>query len=277
MSSTDNEKLACGFIGLGSQGAPIARRMIDAGYPTMLWARRAASLEPYHDTPAQYAETIEQLGAFAMHVGICVVTDDDVREVCERLVPSMREGACIAIHSTIHPDTCRAMADLAQRYGIRLVDAPVSGGSPAAEAGVLTLMLGGEPEAIEQAMPVFETFGKLIVRLGDVGAGQQVKLINNSLLLANLGLVEAALEAGEKLALDRVAFLELLKGSSGRSFALEVRSGMESPATFRHGGALLRKDLRLLTEMLGESSMSVLTMRAAAAPFIVAAGGEGGG
>lgn len=261
----------CGFIGLGSQGAPIARRMIDAGFPTLLWARRPETLVPYQDTSARFTASIEELGVQADHVGICVVNDDDVREVCGQLLPAMKAGSIIAVHSTIHPDTCRDIANRAAKYDIGVVDAPVSGGSPAAEGGVLTLMLGGDEEIIAKAMPVFETFGKLIVRLGDVGAGQHVKLINNSLLVANLGLADAALRAGELLGIDKPKLVELLLASSGRSFALEVRSRMESPAGFRHGGALLRKDLSLLGEVLGGNNNAAHTLACAAEPFLQAA------
>lgn len=271
MNSNTVSSIRCGFIGLGSQGAPIARRMIDAGFPTTLWARRAETLAPYRETPATFASTIEEVGAGADHVGICVVNDDDVREVCGRLLPAMRPGSVIAIHSTVHPDTCREVARQAKEQGVHLIDAPVSGGSPAAEAGVLTLMLGGDEQIIAKAMPVFESFGKLIVRLGDVGAGQHVKLINNSLLVANLGLAYVALEAGKLLEIDKEKLVELLLASSGRSFALEVLSRMESPAGFRHGGALLRKDLRLLSELLAERHEAAAQLAHAADPFLAAA------
>lgn len=274
MNSKSVSTTHCGFIGLGSQGAPIARRMIDAGFPTMLWARRAETLAPYQDTPATFASTIEGVGASADHVGICVVNDDDVREVCGRLIPVMKPGSIIAIHSTIHPDTCRDVARAAKDHGISVIDAPVSGGSPAAEAGVLTLMLGGDEQVIARAMPVFQSFGKLIIRLGDVGAGQHVKLINNSLLVANLGLAYVALEAGKLLEIDKASLVELLLASSGRSFALEVMGRMESPAGFRHGGALLRKDLRLLSELLGERHDAAVQLAHAADPFLAAASND---
>lgn len=261
-------QLRCGFIGLGSQGAPIARRMIDAGFPTTLWARRPESLDPYRDTTAAFAETIETLGAGADHVGVCVVDDNDVQEVCARLIPAMAAGARLAIHATIHPDTCRTIAGHAAARGIKLIDAPVSGGAPAAEAGTLTLMLGGDADAISEAMPVFESFGKLIVHLGDVGAGQHAKLINNTLLAANLGMADAAIVAGEALGIAREGLAELLLASSGRSFAVEVRARMARPASFAHGGRLLAKDVRLLGEVLGESDPAFARLNGGARPFL---------
>lgn len=266
-----SSRTVCGFIGLGSQGAPMARRMIDAGYETLLWARREATLDPYRDTEARFAESVEELGEKADHVGLCVVNDNDVREMANRLLPVMRKGAILAIHSTIHPDTCRAVASQAVNVGIHVLDAPVSGGSPAAEAGQLTVMAGGDPDVLARARPVFETFAGLIVHLGEVGAGQYVKLINNSLFVANLGLADAALAAAGELAIDKTNLVELLKASSGRSFAFEVRARMESPAGFRHGGALLRKDIGLLGEVLGAGHPAAQRLGHAAEGFLSAA------
>jgi 3-hydroxyisobutyrate dehydrogenase-like beta-hydroxyacid dehydrogenase len=97
-----------GFIGLGSQGGPMARRIVEAGFETTLWARRPASLEPYADTAATYAESPAKLAAVSDLVCLCVVGDDDVRQIVageNGLLEGLREGAVIAIHSTIHPDT----------------------------------------------------------------------------------------------------------------------------------------------------------------------------
>ena len=266
-----NSLPTCGFIGLGSQGAPMARRIVDAGFPTVLWARRPASLDPYRDTAARFAGTVEELGATCHVVGLCGVNDDDVREMAGRLLPSMRSGSTLLIHSTVHPDTCRSVAEHAATTGVRVLDAPVSGGAPAAELGELTVMVGGDERVLAEVRPILDTFAGLIVRLGEVGSGQLVKLINNSLLVANLGLADAALQAGAALGIDRQSLVTLLKASSGRSFALDVRARMETPAGFRHGGALLRKDLNLLSEILGADDGSAIRLTAAAQGFLAAA------
>ena len=146
--------IKCGFIGLGSQGGPIARRMIDGGFPVTLWSRRPETLEPYRDGPARFAATIEELGRASQHVGLCVVNDDDVREVCDTLLPSMASGGRIVIHSTIHPDTCREIGQRAKVNGVHVIDAPVSGGGGAAAAGTLTVMAGGDPDVVAAALPV---------------------------------------------------------------------------------------------------------------------------
>ena len=98
-----------GFIGLGSQGVPMARRIIDAGYPTTLWARRPASLEPFADTAAKVAGSPAELAAVSDLVCLCVVDDADVEQVAgaeNGLLAGLKPGSVIAVHSTVHPNTC---------------------------------------------------------------------------------------------------------------------------------------------------------------------------
>ena len=256
-----------GFIGLGSQGAPMARRIVESGYPLVLWARRVETLMPFDDTPARRAASIAELGARAQHVGICVVDDAGVRQVCAELLPAMRPGGCIAIHSTVHPDTVVELAKQAAAREIMLLDAPVSGGGPAAAAGTLTVMVGGEEQAVTAARPILETFAGLVVRVGGVGAGQMAKLVNNALMAAHLAMAHHALAAGTALGLDRKALGEIVKVSSGRSYGFEVYARLPAPGAFGHGAKLLAKDIRLLGEVLG-TDPSFVPFRGIAAPFL---------
>jgi 3-hydroxyisobutyrate dehydrogenase-like beta-hydroxyacid dehydrogenase len=241
-----------GFIGLGSQGAPMARRIVDAGFPLLLWARRAEALASFADSKAKVVASVAELGALADHVGVCVVDDVGLLQVCDELIPAMRAGACVAIHSTVHPDTVIALAQRAAARGIALIDAPVSGGGPAAAAKTLTLMLGGDEAAIATARPIFETFGGLIVRVGNVGAGQMAKLVNNALMAANMAMAHHGLAVATALGLDRSAMSEIVKVSSGRSFGFDVYARLPTPGAFGHGAKLLAKDVRLLGEALRE-------------------------
>ncbi|UVO55758.1 NAD(P)-dependent oxidoreductase [Sphingomonas sp. SUN039] len=256
-----------GFIGLGSQGGSMARRIVEAGFPLTLWARRAESLSPYADTAAATAESIAALGAVCDHVGICVVDDAGVRAVMDELLPAMKPGSVIVIHSTIHPDSCKALAAQAAARGVALLDAPVSGGGPGAAAGTLTVMVGGDADALATARPVLETFAGLIVHLGDVGAGQTAKLVNNTLMAANMALAHHALASGEALGIDRTALADLVKASSGRSFGLEVYARLPTPQAFGHGGKLLAKDVGLLGALLGDDP-AFAALRDVARPFL---------
>lgn len=243
-----------GFIGLGSQGAPMARRMIEAGYPVVLWARRPEALASFADTSFESASSVAHLGARVEHVGICVVDDVGVRQVCEELFPAMRPGGRIAIHSTIHPNTAVELAKQAAARGLALIDAPVSGGGGAAAAKTLTVMMGGDEAVVAAARPIFETFGGLIVRVGDVGAGQMAKLVNNAMMAAHMAIAHHGLAAGSALGLDRKALSEIIKVSSGRSFGFEVYARLPSPYAFEHGAKLLAKDVRLLGDALAGDS-----------------------
>jgi len=162
----------------------------------------------------------------------------------------MKRGGRIAIHSTVHPDTCKKLAQRAAENGIDVIDAPVSGGGSGAAAGTLTVMVGGDATVVAAARPIFETFAGTIVHLGGVGAGQMAKLVNNALMAAHVSIAHYALEAGDALGIDRSAMIDLVKVSSGRSFGFEVRARMPNPAAFKHGAALLAKDVRLLGESL---------------------------
>ena len=133
-------------------------------------------------------------------------------------------------------------------------------------------MCGGSAAAFAAAKPVFECFGKLIVRVGDVGAGQRAKLVNNALMAANMGLAHAALGAAAALGIEREALVELIKQSSGRSFGFEVYARLPAPAAFSHGAALLVKDVNLLKRVLPEEQ-GAETLRAAASNFLAAATG----
>jgi 3-hydroxyisobutyrate dehydrogenase len=256
-----------GFIGLGSQGGPMARRIVESGYPLVLWARRAESLQAFNDTAAQTAVSIAELGARADHVGLCVVEDAGVRQVCGELIPSMRAGSRIVIHSTVHPQTVIDLANQAEARGIAILDAPVSGGGPAAAARTLTVMLGGDEAVVAGARPILETFGALIVRLGGVGAGQMAKLINNALMAAHVALAHYGLSGGAALGLDREALCQIVKASSGRSYGFEVYSRLPKVSAFGHGARLLAKDMRLLGELLG-ADPSFTRLREVAAPVL---------
>src|SRR3984885_12917090 len=179
-----------GFIGLGSQGGPMAGRIVEAGFPTTLWARRPASLEPYADTAAKGAGSPAGLAASSDLVCLCVVDDADVEEItggANGVLAGLKPGGVIAIHSTVHPKTCHDLANKAAAQGVSVIDAPVSGGGPRGAEGRLLGVVGGDADVVERCRPVFESYADPIVHLGDLGSGQTTKLLNNLLFTANLG------------------------------------------------------------------------------------------
>ncbi|TDC67751.1 NAD(P)-dependent oxidoreductase [Actinomadura sp. GC306] len=258
-----------GFIGLGSQGAPMARRIVDAGFPTTLWARRPASLEPFAATPAKVAGTPAELAAASDVVCVCVVNDDDVAEVVrgeDGVLAGMAEGGVIAVHSTVHPDTCRGLADAAAARGVAVVDAPVSGGGPAAEEGRLLVMAGGDPAAVETCRPVFAAHADPVVHLGPLGSGQVAKLLNNVLFTANLATSAGAVALGESLGVDAARLAGVLSHGSGNSFALGsiARAGGTLEHLAALAGPLLQKDARLVAALAEAAGAAPGTVLAAA-------------
>jgi 3-hydroxyisobutyrate dehydrogenase-like beta-hydroxyacid dehydrogenase len=241
-----------GFIGLGSQGAPMARRIVEAGYRTTLWARRPATLEPFADTAAEFAHTPLALAQASDLVCLCVGNDADIREVLtgeDGVLGGLAPGAIVAVHSTIHPDTCRELAEKAAAQGVTLIDAAVSGGAPAVAAGRLLVMAGGPVEAVDRCRPVFGTYADPVVHLGDIGAGQVTKLLNNLLFTANLATAASTLALGQDLGVDQARLGEVIAHGSANSFALGRILAGTLARIGDHAGHTLRKDVHLLAEL----------------------------
>jgi len=243
-----------GFIGLGQQGAPMARRILDAGHPTTLWARRRASLDAFVDTGARFAAGPAELAADCDVVCVCVVTDADVEEVVTGtggVLAGLRGGGVVVVHSTVHPDTCRRLGEVAAARGVFVVDAPVSGGGPAAERGALLVMAGGDADAVEMCRPVFASYADPIAHMGPLGAGQVAKLLNNVLFTANLATAASAVALGRALGVDADRLAGVLGHGSAASFALGsvARAGGTLDGVTAHAGPLLRKDVRLMADL----------------------------
>lgn len=249
-----------GYIGLGSQGGPMARRIVDAGFETTLWARRPETLEPYQGTGTSFASSVAELGETCDLVCICVVNDDDVREVVEQLLTTMRDGTVIAVQSTVHPQTCIALATDAAARGVTLIDAPVSGGGPAAAEGRLLVMAAGDPDVVERCRPVFETYGNPVVHVGPLGAGQLAKLVNNVLFVAHLGVAADAYALGEGFGIPRSALKTVLAHGSGSSFAIPLLEARELPAMGELAGPLFRKDVDLAADVAASASITRTTL-----------------
>ncbi|MET0901899.1 MAG: NAD(P)-dependent oxidoreductase [Acidimicrobiales bacterium] len=243
-----------GFVGLGSQGGPMARRIVDAGFPTTLWARRPESLEPFADTAASVAATPANLGAASDVLGICVVDDAGVDAVLrgpDGALSSMSDGSVVIVHSTVHPDTCaRLQTDFPN---LCILDAPVSGGGHKAAAGELLVMVGGPEDVVDRCRPVLATFGEPVLHLGPLGSGQEAKVLNNTVFAAQLALATEVFAIAGERGIDRGALAAILATGSGRSYAAEVVAGggfdLEGLAPL--AGELLAKDVGILVDRAG--------------------------
>jgi 3-hydroxyisobutyrate dehydrogenase len=257
-----------GFIGLGSQGAGMAQRMIDEGVPTTIWARNPTSLAVFRGR-AQMAASPAELAALSDVVGICVTDDAAVREVVlgpSGVLAGMKAGGVLAIHSTIGTATCAEIDEAGRGRGVTVIDAPVSGGGVAAAAGSLTVYVGGPWEGVERARPVLETYGDPVLHMGELGSGLRTKLINNVLNAAQFGLARDAMVVGEALGLDPDLLGRALTSGSGKSFSLDVYVALGSlDAIAGHIGPLLSKDVGLfgLEALPGKAVEQVALLSAA--------------
>jgi 3-hydroxyisobutyrate dehydrogenase len=246
-----------GYIGLGSQGAPIAGRIIQNGHPTTLWARRAATLEPFVGTGARFADSPAELASASDLICLCVVNDADVREVFDAMYESISPGTILAVQSTVHPDTC---IELAQRAALRdaiVIDAPVSGGGEKAAAGELLVIVGGDRTAFETAREIFDTYGDPVVHIGPLGTAQLAKLINNAIFMANITLGDDALRIGETFGLDQNALTTVITQGSGNSYGFAITSSMGMEALGEAGSPTLRKDVDIVTAVSMEKGADV--------------------
>ena len=239
-----------GFIGLGDMGGGMVRRVIDAGFPTVVWSRRPEVALELAGPTVEVATTAADLAARCDLVEICVWTDDDVRSVLEGehgVLAGARPGTVVAIHSTVAPATCRDLERVAAMREVMVLDAPVSGGRDAALAGTLAVAVGGDEDAAARCRPVFESFGDPVVYVGPVGAAQAVKLVNNALLAANVAIADDALSLGDAFGVRREAMAQWLRSGSGRSYGLDVVMGMRGSEEMRAAARpALEKDVHAL-------------------------------
>jgi 3-hydroxyisobutyrate dehydrogenase-like beta-hydroxyacid dehydrogenase len=238
--------VTAGFIGLGSQGGGMAERIVEQGVPATLWARRADALVPFAGRAA-FAANPADLGERSDVVGICVTDGAAVREVVlgdQGVLAGMHAGSVLAIHSTIGTDECVEISEAASVRGVRVIDAPVSGGGAVAAAGRVTVYVGGDGEAVAFARPVLETYGNPVFHMGALGSGMRTKLLNNALVAAHFALAHDGFRLGTAEGLDPATFADALRSGSGRSFSMEVFLGLGSfDAIADHVGPIMAKDV----------------------------------
>jgi 3-hydroxyisobutyrate dehydrogenase len=238
-----------GFIGLGDQGGPMAEVIAAAGHTLYVWARRKEALAQYVARGAIACDEPAELAGLVDHLGLCVLAEGDVRELLldRGVLAKLKPGSVIAIHTTMAPEGCRRLAAVAAERGVDLIDAPVSGGREAALVRRLLALVGGEPAAVQKAMPVLRSYADRVLRIGPVGAGQTAKILNNLLLNANLAAAHFVLEYGQALGLDRAQLRAILLQGTAASTALDWLDRAVVPG--RHPATLGRKDIQLALDL----------------------------
>lgn len=241
-----------GMIGLGSMGAPMACNLAQAGLLKSVWNRTLAKAETLAaQLGVDVAEHPAALAQQCEVICLCVSADRDVLEVIDALLPGLRPGAVVIDHSTVSVETARALAAKIRAAGGDFLDAPVSGGVEGARAGTLAIMVGGNLATLERIQPVLQAVGERIVHLGEVGAGQATKAVNQVLCAGINQAVTEALAFAQALRLDLDKVIEVVsKGAAGNWF-LDKRGPTMIRGVFQPGFklALHHKDLEICQEM----------------------------
>jgi 3-hydroxyisobutyrate dehydrogenase-like beta-hydroxyacid dehydrogenase len=218
-----------GFIGLGIMGSRMAANLREAGFELTVWSRTTSVAEQWERRHgASIARTPARLAAQSDVVITMVVDGTQVESVLlgpEGACSGAREGLLCIDMSTIGPAAARRIGSALAERGVRFVDAPVTGSAPKAEDGTLTIMVGGEQSDFDRALPLLDAMGELIVRVGSLGDGQMVKLINNAVAAINTAVVGEALLLGRSAGVDLDALVQVLAAGSGNSAMLELKAG----------------------------------------------------
>lgn len=251
-----------GFIGLGDQGKPLAERIAAAGFPLTVWARRPevmTSMDPH----VIRASTPAELGRNSDVICICVFDYASVREVLfgpSGVAEGTAPGTRVLIHSTLSPSEIVAVAAEATERGLVTIDAPVSGGAELAKRGLMTVMLGGEKADCDAVSKVLESHASNIIHVGTVGMGQQVKLINNSVLAAHFAIASDAIGVANEFGIEGTDVLNVLAVSSGCSTAIQILQRLGSADAVAQGQAYptLLKDVDLLARAVARPESTTL-------------------
>ncbi|HEX2084342.1 MAG TPA: NAD(P)-dependent oxidoreductase [Solirubrobacteraceae bacterium] len=251
------------FLGLGIMGSRMAANLRDAGHALTVWNRTREKADAFGGS---VAATPAEAAARAEVVITMVVDGPQVEQVLlgpDGAASGARGGTLFVDMSTIGPTAARAVGEALARRGMRFVDAPVTGSSPKAEAGTLTIMAGGDAQDVERARALFEAMGETVVHAGPLGQGQMVKLINNSLAAANTVALAQALLAGKATGADLDALLAVMGAGSAASAMLDLKAG---PMRNHDFSTLFKAE-----HMLKDVRLCLEETQAAGVPFPVAA------
>jgi 3-hydroxyisobutyrate dehydrogenase len=245
------------FVGLGTMGGPMAARLLDAGYELTVHNRTRAREEPLAERGARRAGTPRE-AAQGADVAITIVSDTpDVEQVVlgpDGVADGLADGAVLVDMSTISPDATRRMAATLAERGVAMLDAPCSGGSEGAANGTLSIMIGGDADVLERVRPLLSVLGSSLTRVGDVGAGQICKSVNQVIIAGTYAAVAEGLTLAMAAGIDAEAALQAVSGGAAGSWGLTHRGPNmlrgEYPLGFR--ARLFRKDLGIALDAARE-------------------------
>ena len=251
------EKKRIGFIGLGVMGKPMATNLLKAGYPLTVWNRTRSKMNDLVAMGAYGANSPREV-AERSDVVITMVTDSpDVEEVIlgpNGVIHGARPGLIVIDMSTISPIVTRKIAGELAKKGVKMLDAPVSGGEKGAIEATLSIMVGGPKEVFEECLPIFRVLGKKITYMGSTGMGQTAKLCNQVICALNIQAVCEGLMLGAKAGLDLKRLLEAISAGAASSWMLINLGPKMLERDFKPGFKIRhqQKDIRLALALASE-------------------------
>jgi 3-hydroxyisobutyrate dehydrogenase len=252
-----------GFIGIGIMGGGMVRNLAKAGLRPLVWNRTRSRLDELVAEGFEVAKDPAALAAASDVVITCVSDTPDVESVIlgdRGVIEGVKGGSLVIDMSTISPRTTSEIGRRLAEKKAHMLDAPISGGSEGAAKGTLSIMVGGEADQVERAMPFFRAMGKAITHVGPLGAGQKVKLVNQILVVVNALAVSEALLFAQAGGLDLEKTLEAVVPGAAGSWMLQFRGPQVVKRDWRPGFTidLQQKDLRLVMEAADQAGVPVI-------------------
>jgi 3-hydroxyisobutyrate dehydrogenase len=248
------------FLGLGVMGYPMAGHLVKAGHDVTVWNRTEAKAESWSETHAgRHTTTPADAIAGAEFVFLCLGDDPDVLAVFDAMETAIRADSIIVDHTTASAGLARSLAARSREKGAWFVDAPISGGQAGAENGQLTIMCGGEEAAFNQARPIMQAYGKRMTLIGDSGAGQLAKSVNQICISGIVQGLAEGMHFADEAGLNIAKVMEAISGGAAQSWQMENRWETMSRGEYEHGFAVdwMRKDLRIALQTARENGASL--------------------
>jgi 3-hydroxyisobutyrate dehydrogenase-like beta-hydroxyacid dehydrogenase len=254
MKPITQENSRLGFVGIGYMGRPIARRLLESGFKLTAYDRKRAKAEeliPYGGTVAQ---SVSELSSSCDVVLSCLPSDEAVLDIYrgpESAFANARAGLLVIDLSTVYPETSQQLSRLGLERGVEVLDVTISGSTPAAENGLLTLFGGGDKERFAAAESIFRVIAKKYFYLGPSGSGATMKLVVNTLLGIGMQAIAEAVALGEKAGLDRNRLLEVLSQTAvvAPAHAGKLERAMKSDYSPQFPIRLMNKDFGLIFDL----------------------------
>jgi 2-hydroxy-3-oxopropionate reductase len=254
--------LKVGYIGLGLMGKSIARNILKAGFPLVIFNRSSSAVEELVHEGASAAHSAAEVASLVDIVFTNLPDSPDVEKVAlgkNGIIEGAHQGLIFVDNSTIKPASARMIAEKLSAKGAQSLDAPVSGGDIGAKNGTLTIMVGGPAEAVEKVMPVFKAMGKTITHVGDSGAGQVAKAANQIMVAAQMAAMGELLIFARKAGVDPQKVVEAIKAGAAQCWTLDVKpprlfAGNRAPGFKAH---MQLKDMRIVMETAHQYGLSL--------------------